>query len=64
MAIRVMCNRDYKKKSKNKILFNKSYLLRTLIFKLVSGYFLYSVTVNLSSIFYSENNKNNNIFPN
>ena len=35
-----------------------------LIFKLVSGYFLYPVTVNLSSIFYSENNKNNNIFPN
>jgi len=47
--------------TKDKILFNKSQLLRALIFKAVSGYFLHSVILNLSSIFYLENS---NIFPN
>ena len=47
--------------SKDKLLFNKSQLLGALIFKVVSGYFLHSVILNLSPIFYLENS---NISPN
>ena len=59
--MRIIDHRGYQMTSKDKLVFNKSQLLGALIFKVVSGYFLHSVILNLSSIFYLENS---NISPN